>query len=164
VQGYGGVWQPVNLAAERATGHEDHVRVSAFDKLFTLSYQNTVTDSKSRVPGHTTYGKALPFVPAFVQQLSARVEHRYGYAVVTSRHVGKRWATQANTRFYDSFRVTDLALGAHMRPSHWLMCTLEYKAANMGNEDYVLTSHYPMPGREWTVGLTLSIELEDNDE
>ncbi len=164
VQGYGGVWQPVNLAAERATGHEDYARVALFGRLITIGYQNTVTDSKSRMPGHTTYGKALPFVPAFVQQVSLRMEHRHAFASVTSRHVGKRWATQANTRYFDSYRVTDLALGAHLQPIDWLRCTLEYRASNIENEHYVLISHYPMPGREWTVGLTLTIAMEDEDD
>ena len=71
------------------------------------------------------------------------------------RSVGRRYALENNQKFYDSYSVIDMNLGARLSLSRLWRVELSSDLRNASDEDYVLVAHYPMPGREWHIGLRL---------
>jgi len=156
VQGFGGVWRPENLDKTQITGHEEFFEFGLFDRLFSFNYRNTVTDALNKVAGHNDYDKQLVFSPHYITTLSARFEYKGLDASYSVRLVDKTYILKANTKYYDSYRLDDIHLGiSKSLNGHWLV-GLDLSVYNLRDEDYVLLTHYPMPGREWNVGLKIS--------
>lgn len=156
-EGYGGVWQPVNLAAARINGHEDQIKLTFFDHVLELTYQNTVTTPLNRGPGPNSYNKQLTFAPHYVTNLKAGLNidlHYYSFfAAYAVRLVDKRYALPSNTKWYDAYRVDDIDLGFGADLADRWRISGDIKVYNWRDQDYTLLTHYPMPGREWDVGL-----------
>lgn len=155
-QGQGGAWRPVNLAAALLCGHEDYVSVELLGRLVELEYQNTITISRNRARGHSTYGKELVFTPHYVQTIAARMTYRCLYGGYSVRHVGHRHASADNQNPYPSYRVDDIVVGVRFDVSRRWHTGFEYRLYNANNEDYVLIAQYPVPRSEWGVGVTIS--------
>ena len=156
VQGFGGVWRPENLEKAQITGHEEFIEIDLFDRLLSFNYRNTITDALNKVDGHNDFDKQLVFSPHYVTTLSARLEYKGLDASYSVRLVDKTYILKANTKYYDSYRLDDLRLGISKSINgHWI-AGLDFSVYNLRDEDFVLLTHYPMPGREWNVGLKIS--------
>jgi len=92
--------------------------------------------------------------------LTGRLNHKYLYVAYNIRLVDKRYSLANNEKYYDAYRLDDLTLGARLNLNHLWRCSLEYRINNLHDEDYVLITHYPMPGREWEVGFKISYGIE----
>jgi len=159
-QGSQGEWRPENLEAALLVGHEEFIKLSFFERLIELTYQNTITISRNRATGHVTYNKELIFTPHYITNLTGRLNHKYLYVAYNIRLVDKRYSLANNEKYYDAYRLDDLTLGARLNLNHLWRCSLEYRINNLHDEDYVLITHYPMPGREWEVGFKISYGIE----
>jgi outer membrane cobalamin receptor len=155
-QGQGGAWQPYNLAAARLTGHEDAISLSVWDRALVLRYTNTITTSRNRKPGHVTYDKDLTFTPHYIQKISINSDLDFAFGGYSVRHVGRRYALENNKKYYDAYTVVDINVGGRLSLSSQWRLELSYDLANALDEDYVLIAHYPMPGREWRLGLKIA--------
>jgi outer membrane cobalamin receptor len=153
-----GVWRPVNMERAQITGHEDFVEMSLFDKSFSLTYQNTVTTSLNKSPGHTVYNKRLVFSPHFITSLSAALDYRFLYVSYSLRWVDSAYTTIANTKYYDGYRIHDLHLGLRLEIARKWQISTDYKLYNVWDKSYVLMAHYPMPGREWNFDFKITYE------
>jgi len=163
--GYGGVWSPVNLESALITGHEEYVALAFFDEAIEIQYQNTITTAQNKVPGHNSYNKKLTFTPHYITGVTAWLKHRFWqclfYASYAVRMVDRRYALPSNTKWYDAYRIDDLGLGLKVGLSKWWRLALDFKVYNLNDEDYVLLTHYPMPGSEWDIGVRLSYGVEE---
>ncbi|MBD3258872.1 TonB-dependent receptor [candidate division GN15 bacterium] len=150
-----GVWKPLNLAGARVTGHEDQLTVGFWRDQLTVSYQNTVTDAINREPGQNAYGNQLVYTPGYQTSFTARLNHKWLRAAYAIRWVDQRYATANNQWWYEDYRIDDLQVGATIP---WRLVTIEidYRAENIRNTQYTLIAHYPMPPREWQLGMTIS--------
>ena len=155
---YQDVWKPVNLEAAQISGHEDFVRIDLWHERVGLSYQNTVTVPRNRAVGANSYNKRLTYRPHYVTTVEAAVQYGIFKGEYTIRLVDIRYATEANTKWYDAYRVDNLQLGIK---ADVLSFTVDagYRAKNLRGEDYVLVGHYPMPGREWGVDFSLTFRM-----
>ena len=154
-----GIWTPQNLDAARITGHEDHIQIKAFSDRLRLEYRNTITTAKNRTHGTTAFNKFLTYRPHFVTRLAceARVwKLRGAYEI---RLVDVRYALDANTKWYDAYRVDNLELGL-LAEAGPVACEAQYRAENLRGEDYVLIAHYPMPGREWGFFVSMTYRMK----
>jgi vitamin B12 transporter len=157
--GYHGVWQPVNLAGARITGHEDFVRIMMFNDRLRLDYQNTITVAENRKPGHNSFNKYLTYRPHYITRLGASLHIWKLKGSYSVRLVDIRYNREANTKWYDAYRVDDMSLGFDTRISRFRFETT-YGVRNLHGEHYILIGHYPMPGREWGIDVSLSYRME----
>ncbi len=151
-----GVWQPVNLGKAKTTGHDDHLKIEMLNGGISLSYQNTITDARNLLDGHTRYNNVLTFTPHYVTRFAGQASVGPVEASYSIRQVGVRYTNEANTRWYGAYRVQDFACAVRTEfRQHWQI-DLSYRIANVGDEQYVLIAQHPMPGREHTIGLSVS--------
>jgi outer membrane cobalamin receptor len=77
------------------------------------------------------------------------------------RFVDKAYTNQANTRYYDSYRLDDFHIGLNLNISkHWRVSS-SLKIDNVRDVDYVLMTHYPMPGRQWSFFTKIAFGLKE---
>ncbi|MDD5426413.1 MAG: TonB-dependent receptor [candidate division Zixibacteria bacterium] len=156
VQGYGGVWRPENLESADLDGHEEFLEISLFNKGISFIYQNTVTEAVNKTPGPNDYNKQLVFSPHYITSLTTRLDMKGLFAAYSVRLVDKTYILKANTKYYDSYRLDDIRLGVTKNINgHWKL-GMDLKIYNISDADYVLLTHYPMPGREWHFGFKVA--------
>ena len=163
VQGYGSTWRPENLAEARTSGHEEFIELTLFDKIFSFKYQNTITDARNKTEGPNDYDKLLVFTPRYLTDLTAGVDYKGIKISYSVRLVDKVYILKANTKYYRGYRLDDLKIGLSRDfAGHWTV-GLDYNLYNVLDEDYVLISQYPMPGREWQVGVSLNYHIQKEE-
>lgn len=148
-----GIWKPVNLGSARITGREDFVRLSLWDQRVVLDYQNTLTDARNRVPGPNSYDKHLTHTPRYSTRVALAINSGPVRVQYATRLVGRRWATEANTKWYDGQRLDDLDLSVTVPISSSWKLSGDVSIKNLLDEDYVIITHHPAPGRNWRAGL-----------
>lgn len=154
-----GIWKPENLDASLITGHEDFVRVSLFDGRLRLRYSNTITVPQNKMSSAVFHNKYLTFRPHYVTNFDCEMRWWKFHGSYNVRLVDIRYALEANTKWYGAYRVDNAGLGFTMELAHLTIDT-DYRVKNLGGEWYELIAHYPMPGREWGVNLSVSYRLE----
>jgi len=153
-----GIWKPVNLNRTRHTGHDDYVTISLWKNRLELRFTNAVVHARNRVDGHNLYDKTLTYTPEYTTSFELTGKWRGLSLAYSIREVGRRYATDANTRWYDAYRLDDFAaIWKFPITDRWLV-TCDYRLNNLRNEDYVLITHYPMPGRSHEVGVKASFQ------
>jgi len=157
--GYQDVWRPVNLDASKITGHEDYIRLGVFDELLSLDYRNTITVAKNNSPGINENGRYLTYRPHFVTVITARLNWWKLMAEYGTRMVDIRFANDANTKFYDAYRVDDVRAGFKTGLSR-IQLDMQCRVNNLYNEHYVMIAHYPMPGRQWEASVRATYSLD----
>ncbi|MEA2030291.1 MAG: TonB-dependent receptor [candidate division Zixibacteria bacterium] len=154
--GQGGMWRPVNRDAALTTGHEDHLSLALFDGAFEITYQNTIVTAQNKSPGHNEYNKRLTYTPHYLTTYSATVKVDLAHIKYTIRDVDIRYSTSSNTKWYQAYQIHDLTIGSEIEISQSWSISTDYRIYNLTDQDYVLITHYPMPGREWNVGLEIT--------
>jgi outer membrane receptor protein involved in Fe transport len=73
---------------------------------------------------------------------------------VTSRWISDRYSRRANTKALDAYSVTDVSLGVTQKI---YLFEMRMKAAvnNLFSEDYELIERYPLPRRNYAIGISL---------
>ena len=154
------VWRPENLQKAQITGHEDFLKLSACDGIFSLLYQNTITTAKNKDTAHTVSNRDLVFTPHYLTSLTARFDLKYISGSYAIRWCDRAYTNEANTSYYDAYRVDDLSIAAHYAVTPTVRLTADMTINNIRDVDYVLITHYPMPGREWRFGIGITYGLE----
>lgn len=148
--GLGGVWQPVNLDSALMTGHEEFVHVTAWGKRLRIDFGNTITDARNKAPGSAAYNKYLTYRPGYVTSLNLALSYWVMNAAYDIHWVGRRYSLDANTKWYDPYRVDNLTVGAQKSFGR-ISVKASWCVRNLRDENYVLIGQYPMPGREWGI-------------
>ncbi|MFZ5979210.1 MAG: TonB-dependent receptor [Candidatus Zixiibacteriota bacterium] len=162
VQGYGSSWRPENLASAETSGHEEFIELSLFDKIFSFKYQNTITDALNKTEGLNEYDKQLVFTPRYLTGFSATVDYGGVEISYSVRLVDKVYILKANTKYYGAYRLDDLKINFSRDISaHWTV-SVDYNLYNILDENYVLISQYPMPRRQWQLGISLNYHINKN--
>ncbi len=154
-----GIWTPANLDAALITGHEDFVRIGLFDKRLRLGYSNTITVPQNNVSGPVADNKYLTFRPHYVTSLECEMKFWKFRGAYNIRLVDIRYALEANTKWYGVYRIDDAALDFKTDISH-VTIQAGYRVKNLHGNHYELIAHYPMPGREWGVDLSMNYRLD----
>jgi outer membrane cobalamin receptor len=150
-----GVWTPDNIGAARMTGHEESVTLAIFGEVIRLSYQNAVTLAVNRGAGLATRNKRLPFYPGYVTTLRGEASLHGATLGASLRWTDKTYSNTSNTKYYEASELIDVWCKLEREIVTSLKVWLSARVDNLTDEDYVLMSHYPMPGRHLSVGLGL---------
>lgn len=159
VRGYGSEYRPVNLQSALRMGHEDFIKLAFWEGKLELGYQNTVTISRNKVPGHNSFDKDLMYAPRYVTLYLARFDLNTLYGAYSVRQVARRYAKEGNEKWYDASQIDDLCVGLRGSVFSHFKLSMEYRVYNLHSEEYVLVPHYPIPGREWSIAFGLKYDL-----
>jgi outer membrane cobalamin receptor len=154
--GPSGVWKPVNLGSARIAGREDYVRATLWKERVSIDYQNTLVEARNRVPGPNSFDNYLTHRPRYSTRLAIALRVDPVRIEYSSRLVGRRWATEANTKWYDGYRLDELHLSARIPVSSSWALAGDVAVKNLLDEHYVIITHHPMPGRNWRAGVAIS--------
>ncbi len=156
------VWRPVNLDKAQITGIENFISLALFEDKISARFQNNRTTALNKSPGHTSYNKRLVFSPDYVRTLEMKMDYMFLNASYNIRWVDSVFTLEANTKYYKDYRLDDLKIGAELKIARMWKLQFDYRLNNVRDVDYVLMTHYPMPGREWEFGFTISYGLNEN--
>ena len=154
--GQGEVWRPENIGSSLTISHEESVTMSLFDEALTLGYRNAVMAARNKTEGANSYNKHLTYSPEYMTSFSARLSWHWIWIDWRTRLVGRRWANVANTAFYPEYRVDDAGLGISLDITPELKASADLRVDNLFDEDFVVVTHYPMPGKQSSISLTLT--------
>jgi len=158
-----GIWTPKNLALSLTTGHEDFIHLNLLKNKIKISYQNTISNSINKTPGHNSYGKRLSFSPHYITSMSARLNVSPLFCSYSIRLVDFAYTNKANTRYYDSYRLDDVRLGLNYDLSDNWQVSILAEIENIFDTDYVLMTHYPMSGRQWKIFVGLNYNIRKDN-
>ncbi|MCP4704783.1 MAG: TonB-dependent receptor, partial [candidate division Zixibacteria bacterium] len=155
-----GIWRPENLALSQTTGHEDFVHINLFNNKIKLSYQNSITTALNKTEGDNSFGKRLMFAPHYITTFSARINLSPLFCSYSIRLVDRAFNVKANSRPpYPAYRLDDVHFGLNYDLSNNWQVSLSAKIDNIYNSNYVLMTHYPMPGRQWNISFGLNYNI-----
>ncbi len=148
------VFRPFNNDAE-ITGQNYSLNYKFPNKNLSFTAGYTYLQPLDKNNHQTTHNKIIPYRP----QHSFKSSIQFGYKNFTSkidyRFVSKRYVTIANTVSLPSYQVIDLTLLQKIEFDK-LKTTLIFSVNNLANEHYEIIRGYPIPGREFRIGIKLN--------
>lgn len=148
------VFRPFNNDAE-ITGQDYSINYQLPKQNLSLQLSYTHLQPLDKNHQETTHNKIIPYRP----QHSFKSSLQYGYkaftAILNYRIVGKRFVTFANTVELPHYNVMDLTMLQNITVTS-IEATLKFTINNITNQFYEIIRNYPIPGREFRLGLTLS--------
>ena len=148
------VFRPFNNDAE-ITGQNYSLNYKFPNKNLSFTAGYTYLQPLDKNNHQTTHNKIIPYRP----QHSFKSSIQFGYKNFTSkidyRFVSKRYVTIANTVSLPSYQVIDLTLLQKIDFDK-LKTTLIFSVNNLANEHYEIIRGYPIPGREFRIGIKLN--------
>ncbi len=148
------VFHPFNNDAE-ITGEEYSLEYK-FPKpnlSFNISYTHLQPLDKN--DNKTTYNKIIPYKPQHSIKSSLQFIKNEFTGILNYRFVGERFVTSANTVELPYYNVVDLSMLQNFYFGK-VKTTFKLSINNLINENYEIIRNYPLPGREFRIGLTLT--------
>lgn len=147
------VFRPFNTNAE-ISGQEYSLECRTPNDLIALELGYTYLKPLYKNDNKTTHDKIITYRPQESFKASLHINYGAWKSVLRYRNVGKRFVTEANTVEMPPYLVLDLnislALHVGALESIW-----KFSVFNLTNEKYEIIRDYPLPGREWRLGLSL---------
>jgi vitamin B12 transporter len=148
------VFRPFNNDAE-ITGQDYSLNYQLPKQNLSLQLSYTHLQPLDKNNQVTTHNKIIPYRP----QHSFKSSLQYGYkaftVILNYRIVGKRFVTVANTVELPHYNVMDLTMLQNITVKS-IEAILKFTINNITNQFYETIRNYPIPGREYRLGLTLS--------
>ncbi len=148
------VFRPFNNDAE-ITGqtYSLNYQLPKNNFAFFVSYTHLAPLDKN--DNKTTHNKIIPYRP----QHSVKSKINFGYknfnGIINFRFVGNRFVTVSNTVVLPYYYALDIALLQELSITQ-VKTILKLSVNNITNELYEVIRGYPVPGREFRLGITLS--------
>ena len=143
-------WKPFNSDSALIQGFELISRLNL--KRFSLNAAATISDPRNQSEGYK--GNYLIFRP--VLQTSESVSYRFKNfeTTVQHRYLSRRYILEANTKWEEPVSLFDLSFGYTRLLKTWKY-TFNLRIDNILDENYEIINDSPMPGRNFTSGLTI---------
>jgi iron complex outermembrane receptor protein len=159
-----GYWTPANIDKVVAYGADINANlkymISDFYFMNSANYAYTRSENKSATNSinDNSTGKQLPYIPVHSANLFSRIEYKKFYISHQWNFFSERFTTSAAepgilVSIYPYF-MNDLSLGK-MFESKKLFFDLNVRVYNIFNESYRSVLWQPMPGRNYSVQLTV---------
>ncbi len=119
---------------------------------FEIGYVHLKPLNKNK--NETTYDKIIPYRPLSSLKGQLSLGARNLFLNLKYRDIGKRYITEANTKYLDGYQVFDADFFWKMNIRD-VELTWKLSAYNITDEKYEIIRNMPLPGREWRFGLNL---------
>jgi len=103
----------------------------------------------------TTLNKIIPYHAQNSFKFNFQYFHKDFTGILNYRLIGKRYVTVANTVELTKYNVLDLSMLQNFMLGE-IEFQLNFSINNLLNEQYEIIRNYPIPGREFRLGLTLT--------
>jgi len=156
--GADGKWSPQNLSEATSQGVETELNMQ-------ISLWN--------VPDFLSVGTNYTFLKAedmLERQLIYRPRHSLGYVVrvgaeslwaqAQGLYLSRRYYKPQNTKWLEPFMKHDLQLGVERRLLSTANLGITFEVRNIFDTKYQFAADYPLPGREWNIRTSISMEGE----
>lgn len=156
-------WSPVNVASvwSRGAEHRLKVRQSFGDLKFTLIVNADYVRStyeKTDDPNDVAIGKQLIYVPAWFGSASFTGEFKGIYLTATESYTDLRFTTRDHLEWLPSYYIADVSIGYYHSFSHGNFSSnvnFFFRCNNLTDVHYQSVAWRPMPGRNFTLGLSI---------
>lgn len=152
----GGVWRPANVGEVHARGVEGVLEwASSINAFWNLKIQMEYSLQVNRVySADSTDGSQLPRTPHEKGSMNVSVQHRtLGMLSVSAGYTGFRYLNMANTKYLGDHLLVDTSLELRLGERWVLRANIE----NIFDTVAVHLREYPLPGREWSCSLEVSL-------
>ena len=159
--GPGGIWSPINIdktvsnvisfdfKAEKELSRDMNLNIG-------LNYSHSSSVKDNRVsPDDPTYGKQLIYIPVELSKTNIGLNYKEFGVNLYYRFIGKRYTDYENTIFLPAMDLLDGSLNYTV--AIWKVKTrLNFELNNILNTDYQVMPGYPMPLRNFKLGISIS--------
>lgn len=148
------VFRPSNSDAE-ISGQEYALEFRTPKDFVVLSLGYTDLQPLIKSAHETTNNKIIPYRPQSSFKAGFNINYKKWLFALNYRNVGKRFVNDANCAERPPYQVLDLNL-SRLLPIGSIESTWKFSLYNLTNEIYEIIRNYPLPGREWRLGLSLT--------
>jgi iron complex outermembrane receptor protein len=155
--GKNGIWSPQNVPSVWSRGGETNSEVVYTNIKFKASF-NMITNyvvstrTQSNSENDNSVDKQLPYVPMYSGSgIFTLQTHGVTLRAVYS-YTGYRYLSSDNYDYLSPYHLLDLRI-AYTLPTKKMLVNIFAEGSNLLNENYFSVSQYPMPLRNFKVGL-----------
>ena len=159
----GNFWTPSNVGNVRIQGMNlaPGIRFHHAKADITLGYDAGVCRSEftgNRFPGDHSKGKQLIYIPVFQSQLSLGVRIKQFDMNVSAERTGQRNTDPSGQHVLSGFTLLNARIGSTFEVAKSSKFKLFLEGRNLTNSTYQMVVGYPMPLRQFTVGIELQFK------
>ena len=154
-------WSPSNVRKVNTKGIETSARLGFssqnLSSSLSLGYSFTNAENVSQSGSELSEGKQLIYIPE--NQANAYLVMSFNglYASWRSSFVGKRYTSADNSKYLNSYFLSDLTAGSIIRMGQ-ISFDLSLTVNNIFNTEYQTLAYYPMPGRSFFLKLDFNFK------
>lgn len=156
-------WSPVNVAAVWSRGAEHRLRFEQrIGRLRMIVLVNAdyvrSTYQKTDDPNDVAIGKQLIYVPAWFGGASFTAEWNHCYFTYSQQYTDLRFTTRDHLEWLPAYSIGNAAIGWNPDlkiPRSLCDVNIFLRCNNITNVSYEAVAWRPMPGRMFTLGLTI---------
>lgn len=155
------MWMMRNIGHSISRGFENGTEVSATYKNISLTLSASYTYQRAMdktLPNGTTYNHQLPYTPRHSGSFIISIETPRIGACINSFASGEYYSNSYNGKEYrmDAYSETGAVLWYSIKQNKQHI-QLRTEIINLFNTQYELVTNYPMPGRQFRIGLNISL-------
>jgi outer membrane cobalamin receptor len=158
--GQGGYWSPLNIGKSTSNIVSGEIKVSGnlFRRLeITAGASYTYNESikmNEDYPGDPSLGKQIFYVPVELAKGNISLKYNILSLNVFYNFLGKRYTDLENRKFLPGVDILDGNVSLEM-PVWKVSVTTRFEVNNILDADYQVQAGYPMPLRNYKIGLTI---------
>jgi len=157
-----GYWSPTNLKEVENEGIETNLSISTnINNLKVRAATNYAytqsTNLKTKSEFDNSLNKQLIYVPYHKFNSSLLVNLKSINLIYSFNYTGKRFMTTDNDWYLPANFISNLTISNNFKtPKNWSI-SASFKIKNLLNQDYQSIAWRPMPGRNYSITLTLNL-------
>ncbi|MFA6924551.1 MAG: TonB-dependent receptor plug domain-containing protein [Bacteroidales bacterium] len=159
------IWTPMNVDTVWSRGVEfnfnfEYKTGSFFAKLSGM-YTVLKTTNESKLADSTIKNKQLIYVPENKAVANLVIGYKRFAVTYSHNYIGKRFADAANTTSVDEYNIGNVILSKVFVYKDYDF-TIDFHINNVWAQSYQVMQYYPMPGRNYQIGLKINFNKPNN--
>ena len=147
------VFRPFNTDAV-INGKQYNLEFTTPDDFLSLSAAHTELKPLNKNNNTTTFNKIIPYKPLASTKVKIGLKYKTLRLSLFYRAVGKRYVTEANTIEMPPYKLIDANLSWEIKFNKVKFLS-KLSVTNITNEKYQIIRNYPLPLREWRMGISI---------
>jgi vitamin B12 transporter len=155
-----GTWSPRNVLSVWLRGLEYDLKTiytfSNFKASLSAKYHFVFATNEKMIAQETSsLHKQLIYTPAEKANANATLEYRNTQLSFSYNYVGYRYTTSDNVEYLKPYHFANLSIGKEFK---WEQASVRvfFQTINLWNESYQVIAYYPLPGRHYQAGISIS--------
>ena len=159
----GNFWRPSNVGNVQIRGLNlaPELRYHHAKANLSLGYDIGICQSEfiaNRFPGDDSKGKQLIYIPIFQSQVSLGIQMKWIDLKVSMEQTGKRNTDPSGQNTLPAFTLLHARIGTHFSVASANRFNLFLEGRNLTNTTYQMVVGYPMPLRQFAIGMELQFK------